>query len=242
MPHDVITTAEVRRLFSHPAWTPEDEDGAVINGVLTVTVGGTNSGYTDLPTLTIDHGDGRGVILEVVEGSVSGSIGVNIIHPGSGYDTAAPPTVAVVGTGGPATVTLTAGALGAGVTQEFDNVEGSMFKIGGESGFEEDFEDRTGDGDSGEINGPTKFRRSFDRTLSWVSPATLNRWVQKYLQTVADDPTRRVASMVERFGASGDSNTTEFYVQKLVDTVEAKGVVMGASNARIRKPVTQERV
>jgi len=129
----------------------------------------------------------------------------------------------------------------AGDAQQFHTVKGAAVKLGGESGFEEDYEDRTGDGDDGEVNGPTKFRRSFDRTLTWVSPASVNTWMQKFLQTVADDADRRPAKLIETFN-NGNTNTTDFYVQKLVNTVEEKGVVMGSANLRVREPVTQARV
>ena len=81
-----------------------------------------------------------------------------------------------------------------GDAQEFATVEGAGFMIDGDSGIEEPAVKASSIVSSAaNSTSASKYRTSPARTITWISPATFNAWVQKFFETVVGDATRRPA-------------------------------------------------
>ena len=162
MPNVPIHVSGVTIELSHPAWTPEDESGAVVSGAA------------------------------------------------------------------------------AGDAQAFATVEGAGFMIDGDSGFEEPSVEATSIVSEGEQHVASKYRVSGPRNVTWITPATFNKWLTKFWETVHNDVNRRPGTLVETF-ATGQLNTTTFVVTKRAVNYEKGGVVMGSITLQPAKPVVEAR-
>ena len=137
------------------------------------------------------------------------------------------------------TGTAIAGA-SAGDPQEFATVEGAGFLLDGESGFEEPSIEATSIVSEGEQHSASKYRVSGPRNVTWITPATFNRWLTKYFETVHNDANRRPGTLVETF-ATDQVNTTTFVITKRAVTYEKGGFAMGAVALQPTKPVEEAR-
>lgn len=128
----------------------------------------------------------------------------------------------------------------AGDPQNFAMVEGAGFSLDGESGAKEPSVEATSITSSGEQHVASHYRVSAARTIQYITPATVNRWIQKFFETVKNDATRRAATLVETF-ATGQTNTTTFIVTQAGLTYEKGGVLMGSVQIQPTTPTVEAR-
>ena len=86
-----------------------------------------------------------------------------------------------------------------GDLQNFHMVKGSGVMIDGDSGFDKNFIKTDAQNAAGEHFTDANYRRVRDRTMTWVTPAGFNRWIQKFIEFVANQ--RVPATLRETFAA-----------------------------------------